>query len=60
MLPNASISSSAGGEYEKALEITLLEVERDESGGARKIGAQPMVPWYYWGRRDLPEAKAVQ
>jgi hypothetical protein len=36
------------GEYDKALQIALSEIEREEQDGVRKVGGYPMVPWYYW------------
>jgi hypothetical protein len=36
------------GEYDQALQMTLSEVEREEQGSVRSVGAHPMVPWYYW------------
>jgi hypothetical protein len=35
------------GDYDKALQITLSEIEREEQDGVHKIGGYPMVPWYY-------------
>jgi hypothetical protein len=36
------------GEYEKALEVALAEVARDEQEGPPATGSRAMVPWYYW------------
>jgi hypothetical protein len=36
------------GEYDKALQITLSEVEREERDGVRSGGGRAMVHWYYW------------
>jgi hypothetical protein len=36
------------GEYDKALQTALSEIERDEDEGVRRVGGHPMVPWYYW------------
>ena len=32
------------GEYDQALQMTLSEVEREEQGSVRSVGAHPMVP----------------
>ena len=36
------------GEYDKALQTALSEIERDEEEMVRRVGGHSMVPWYYW------------